>query len=548
MRLLYHLMRADFLERVRRYSFLVVLAGAIYLGHTFVPPRDASYGTLNVDGYQGVYNSAWIGTTVAMMTSVCLSLFGFYVVRGAVERDDRTRVGQLIAATPLGRPMYLLGKWLSNFTVLATMVGILVIVAAVMQVAYGEAPVEVWPLLAPFLFMALPMMALTAALALVFDVLPFLSGTLGSVAYFFLWMGILVAGFVPTVVEAMAAFSAGADRFLMVGVNDPMGITIPMAEFSRAVSRVAPDFRGNLSFGYTGAATLYTIWWDGVVWTPGLVLQRLAWVLVAVGMTLAVAPLFHRFDPARQWWKHIQEEVGQSLQELLDFSDAPAAKRVIDPDSPPASAPGLSPLQVALTPIRREARFWSLVRGELRLALKGLPWWWYLVASLLWLACLAPLPAARQVLPFVWIWPLPIWSALGTREERYNTRDLVFSAPRPLRRQLMAAWVAGIIVTVLTGSGAALRFLVSGAWANLAGWLVGALFIPTLALALGVWSGSNKLFEVIYTIGWYIGPVRQTAALDFMGVCGDTRMLPFYLLATAILLPLAVVGRKVRIV
>lgn len=548
MRLLYHLMRADFLERVRRYSFLVVLAGVIYLGHSFVPPRSASYGTLNVDGYQGVYNSAWIGTTVAMMTSVFLSLFGFYVVKGAVERDNSTRVGQLIAATPLSRAMYLLGKWLSNFAVLATMVGLLAVVAAVMQVAYGEAPVEVWTLVAPFLFVALPMMALTSALAVVFDVLPFLGGTLGSVAYFFLWMGILVAGFVPTIVEVMAAFSAGADRFLMVGINDPMGITIPMAEFSRAVSQVAPDFRGNLSFGYTGAATLHTIWWDGVAWTPGLALQRLAWVLVAVGMISAVAPIFHRFDPARQWWKQIQEEVGQGLQELLDFSGAPAANLVLAPDSLPASAPGLPLLQVALTPVRREARFWPLVLSELRLALKGLPWWWYLIAGLLWLACLAPLSAARQALPFAWIWPLPIWSALGTREERYNTRDLVFSAPHPLRRQLLAAWVAGLIITALTGSGAMLRFLASGAWLHLAGWFVGLLFIPTLALALGTWTGSNKLFEVVYTIGWYIGPVRQTAALDFMGVCGDPRVLPYYLLAAAALLPLAVVGRKARIV
>ena len=32
------------------------------------------------------------------------------------------------------------------------------------------------------------------------------------------------------------------------------------------------------------------------------------------------------------------------------------------------------------------------------------------------------------------------------------------------------------------------------------------------------------------------------------GVCGATRTLPFYLLAAAILLPLAVVGRRARIV
>lgn len=241
-------------------------------------------------------------------------------------------------------------------------------------------------------------------------------------------------------------------------MNDPPGITMPTAEFARAVSRVAPDFRGNLSFGYTSAATAHTIWWDGVAWTPGLALRRLIWVLVALGMTIAAAPLFHRFDPARQWWKRVQEE----MSSLLDFSTS-------IPVAPP-SAEASAPVRLSLTPAEREPRLWPVVLGELWLALKGLRWWWYLVAGGLWLACLVSLPAARQVLPFAWIWPLPLWSAMGTREERYNTRDLAFSAPHPLRRQLLAIWVAGLIVTALTGSGAALRFLVSGAWANLAGW------------------------------------------------------------------------------
>ena len=32
-RVLYHMVRADFLERVRRYSFLLTLAFSLYLGY-----------------------------------------------------------------------------------------------------------------------------------------------------------------------------------------------------------------------------------------------------------------------------------------------------------------------------------------------------------------------------------------------------------------------------------------------------------------------------------------------------------------------------------
>ena len=45
-----------------------------------------------------------------------------------------------------------------------------------------------------------------------------------------------------------------------------------------------------------------------------------------------------------------------------------------------------------------------------------------------------------------------------------------------------------------------------GDWTAAGAWAVGALFIPTLALALGVWSGSGKLFEVVFLVLWYSAP------------------------------------------
>ena len=65
-RVLFQLMWADFLERIRRYSFLVVLGLMIVVGYFFVPPLDSSYIIIDLEGYRGVYNSAWIGATVAM--------------------------------------------------------------------------------------------------------------------------------------------------------------------------------------------------------------------------------------------------------------------------------------------------------------------------------------------------------------------------------------------------------------------------------------------------------------------------------------------------
>jgi hypothetical protein len=99
-------------------------------------------------------------------------------------------------------------------------------------------------------------------------------------------------------------------------------------------------------------------------------------------------------------------------------------------------------------------------------------------------------------------------------------------------------------VAIATGGGLGVRLLIDANWAGLAGWLAGALFVPTFALALGVWSGSSKLFEALYTLWWYVGPMNRTPGLDFTGITRAPFSTQFYLLATMALLMAAYLGRR----
>ena len=112
-------------------------------------------------------------------------------------------------------------------------------------------------------------------------------------------------------------------------------------------------------------------------------------------------------------------------------------------------------------------------------------------------------------------------SPLGNREVRDNLQPLAFSSAAPLWRQLPAQWTAGFPVTFLLGSGAALRFLIGGDVAGLLAFLSGACFIPSLALALGVWSGTSKPFEIVYVTLWYLGPLNNVPRIDFIGAQTD---------------------------
>lgn len=518
-RVLYQMARADFLERIRRYSFLVTLAAALLLAYNVAAEN---VWIVVGNGYRGVYNSAWIGMLMTVCCSTFLSLVGFYIVKNSVQRDSDTRVGQILAATPMRKPLYTAAKTLSNFAVLACMVFILMIAALVMQLMRAEAhSFSLWKLWSPFIFLALPSMLLAAAMALLFETLPVLRGGVGNVIYFFLWT---------------AALGLGA-----TGFDDPSGLQLLYRSARTTLQAIDPSSPQNFHFSLTigGQRALRTFPWNGIDWTASVLLMRLLWIGVAAGITLLASIFFHRFDPARSWRK----QRGQAA----DASQAASTEERLAslPRAIPISAPHLTPL--ARTSAR--LRFPQLVASELRLMLKGQGWWWYMVAAGLLVAEVAsPLSAARQgVLLAAWIWPLLIWSQMGCRESRYSTGPLLFSSPRTLTRQLPALWTAGVAVAALTGGGVGVRLLLTGDWPSLAAWIAAALFIPSLALALGIWSGSRIPFEALYTVWWYAGPGHQLPGLDFMGTTFASSSPARYAVATAVLLAACYGGRLRRL-
>jgi hypothetical protein len=189
--------------------------------------------------------------------------------------------------------------------------------------------------------------------------------------------------------------------------------------------------------------------------------------------------------------------------------------------------------------------FFTVLTAELKLLLKGQRWWWYAVAAGVIITSVAnPTSTTREiVLPIAWVWPILIWSAMGSREIHNNVQQLTFSSASPLWRQLPAQWLAGFIVTLLMASGAVLRFMIDGGTIELIALLSGAIFIPSLALASGVWSGSRKLFEILYMVIWYLGPVNKVPGLDYIGSHSNGFPQIFIPFSIA-LIALAVLGRS----
>ena len=290
LRALFHLMRADFLERSRRYSFLIILGLTIFAAYVYVPPASANYLTLGLGNYRGAYNSAWVGGAVAVLCSALLSLPAFYLVKNAIERDEQTGVGQIIATTPLSKPLYTLGKTFSNFIFLAAMVGVIALAAGVMQLIRAESVrIDLWALYSPFVFCVLPAMAVIAALAILFETIPWLLGTFGNVVYFILWLVLLIVS------------AANMPSLQQIGEtpNDLWGVQIILANMVKDTASAFPGYQGSVAIGaVTLPAPLDTFTWNGIHWTAEIIFRRMLWLGAALGIALFAALFFRRFDPA----------------------------------------------------------------------------------------------------------------------------------------------------------------------------------------------------------------------------------------------------------
>ncbi|MEO3748551.1 hypothetical protein [Plantactinospora sp. B5E13] len=494
---------ADFRDRVRRPAYAVTLLAAVGLGYLAAPAADARWVILDLAGYRGIYDSAYVGAVIALAGALWLSICGFYVVRGAIQRDERTGVGQVLAATPVSRAAYLLGKFTSNLLVFASMTGVLAVTALVMQLARGESrTVDPVDLLAPFVLLTLPVLALTAAAALLFDAVRPLSGGLGNVTWFFVWMVLAIVS------QASGALLGGLGMgYIADSARADLaarGVAVSGAEFGLGLMNVEQPLR--------------TFDWSGLDLGAGLVTERLGIVLVALAVAALPALWFHRFDTARA-------------------TGTPAPADAVPPFAPTVAYPGLP-----RTAVRRGSPAVRLFAGELRILVQGVGRWWWFGTVVLVVVGLAAPPAMGLLL--AGIWPVLVWSRLGTQPVENNTSGLLGAYPAA-RRRLLAEWAAGIAIAALVGAGPTVRMLVTGDAGGLVAWVAGAVFIASLALALGVVGRTQRLFQALYVPLWYL-VVNDAAALDYLGVIRGGPAPGLVAGAGAVLLTVAVVVSGVR--
>jgi hypothetical protein len=512
---IYHIARADFLERVRRYSFLILLGICAYIAYAIIPPAGATESGVALGDYRGLNNSAWIGTMGAVISSVYLFLVGFYLVNNAVKRDQDTRVGEIVAASRIGNYAYLAGKMLSNVAVLLSMV---LVVEAVIFVAYlvkhETGSLEPDKLFLPLLINSVAPILLMAGLAVFCEAFHWLKRGVVNVIYYFLWIFLLMA--------PMEFFSDVDLRAPAGQMIDICGFATSYESFREELRAQDPEYKGSFSLNFPLLdRTEKTFLYEGSTLTSYPWVYRFVWLPAMLLLLVPAALAFHRFDPARSG-RRKSKEIKPARGEPSRPEETPGIRAISFVDLPPAG---------------RRFSLLRQVKAEMILLLRGRAMWWKLVTLGLFIAtAFAPLAIAHQaLLPTLLFFQVLVFSSMGSRELAHRTHEYVFAAAYPLRRQLPAAWLAGFAWALALSLPIMARCLVTG---NLYGfWMpvLGAMAVTSLALFLGIFTGSGKFFEVLFTMIWYV-LVNGTPALDFVGGHPESLQLgvPLYVLGVSL--------------
>ncbi|MFX0064232.1 MAG: hypothetical protein ACFFC7_18830 [Candidatus Hermodarchaeota archaeon] len=557
---LFETIRAGFLNRVKTYRFIIPLVLTIIFCYMLLPSSEALYGTFVLQDsfgihYRGVYNSAWIGTMMAVLTSFWLSLFSFYIINDAITRDRETKVGEIVAATQVRNSVYLLAKFITNIVILGTMASVVFIMSIVLQFIRGEDYfIDFGALVVPFAILVIPVIFFVSGTALFFETFPLTRRWLMNVIWGFVWVVLITT----SMRSSMGKYSLIDVVWIHNSLNAAAQAQYPNISFTAFTLGL-----------HTFSQPAITFLWTGFNWTFEVIMSRLFWYGLALIFAAASLIFFHRFDPSleRRILTKLKTPavitgvfptdagISDEQQAISAISRYKRYFLEIRLFSRQKAKPAVQPRIDTLTPLKSSTGrfgFSSLVMAEIRLMFKSMPKWWSLIAiGLIIVGLFTPVEIAQRFwLSVSILWPLFMWSKMGTHEAVNGTQQLIYSSTNILKRQFPAIWLSGVLVALFPCVGIILNLAMNGYGLNLFSVFIGLLFVPSMALCFGVWTGGNKLFTFVYPLFWYIGTWGDFILFDFIETKSEavsSGIFLIYVVFTVILLSFALIGRKRQI-
>ncbi|EDP72343.1 hypothetical protein FBALC1_14617 [Flavobacteriales bacterium ALC-1] len=481
------IIKSDYLQRTRSYAFLITLCASLAIAYTFVPEPNANYSTIRIADHVGYYNSAWFGYVTAIMTSIFLSLIGFYLINSGIKKDIETKVGQIVAATPISNFKYLFAKVLSNFILLLTIVLVVFIMSIILFVLYNDDfPFELFQFVKPYILITAPAMFFISMLAVVFEVFLGKYSVLQNVGFFFLFSVLMI--FTP---KTETEFSL-----------DVFGSKIVVLKLEETVREITNSNKtSDLSIGYVvgNVKKVNKFEFNGIDFPVSFIISRFIWILFSIIIIATISRFFHRFN--------IKERI--SIKKLTVITEKQYENKEVQLSGLPK-------------PKMNYSMFPLLKTEFLMLFRKGKKWLWIINGIGIILLVILPIKISHQiVLPVLWFLQVSRLSDLITKEATNNVHYFAFTSYKPLQRLLLSQLLAGSILIVSLSLPLIIRYSNLADLNTALSILLGGVFIVFLASTMGVISKGKKLFEVVFFMITYAN-INGIPFVDYFGGMSST--------------------------
>lgn len=467
---------SNVIHKTRKYSFLYTVGLCIILSLLYLPTDKSLINVLNFGGYRGIYNSSWIGTGIALLTSIFLGLIGFYYIRNTISEDARCDIGSIIASTSISKFEYCLGKFLSNFLNLTMIAFIMSIMCIFLQLIRAEDSKLIFgDIFLPFIIITIPTILVVSAIAVLFDSNAILSGFFGNILYFFLWLA-----FAFFAITGKAYDLLGASYILPTIMND--------------LKNVMPDY--NMSYTVIGNDKYKaTFLWNGIKWTSQMVCYRYTWIFAAIIICIVASILFNRSFICKK-----------SYRKLLDL-DIYSSYNIDKIEKTKND-------YTLYTPIRYKFNLIDLIIANIKANVSGYFWMWYIIIFFLYFFNI--IYSNKILSSVIFLYTLPFWSY--NKIMKYNNRimPITFTTPYYADYHIIAMFLSNTILYTLVGSFLIIKSIIANNYIYIALLVSSAMLIASLSLLINKSTKDAKYFEAFFVIIWYIGPLQNIYPLDFV--------------------------------
>lgn len=456
--IIYQVLKADFLERTRRFSFLAICAITMFLTFLSVPNIKAPFVSicLEPDIFRQGSNSSWISITIALCGGILFPMIGLSFVKNNISMDRNTGLLSIMPSGNMSKANYVIGKYLSSLFLLTVMWGLTVIGAAIMlPVQFPNQPLSFYDFISPFIG-TYPGIVFASALAVFLESVSVISRKISNAAGVTVLFVMFLINYSTSDYNypLLRIFDYSNYRWNMESVNSSV---VPI--IGREVQETGILVPGGMFADSRGVQELF---FHGMKWSSQYFADKILLVLFCL-VLVAMAIIF--LDQTEQRRK-------------ITFKKS--QKKIYS----------------------ARAYYTNTFVTDFKMLYSGLPKLWYILIVGLWIISIfAPL---KYVQGYLWIVMLVfcvvVFSQIGCREYEHNLAEYFMTIKSAPVKSLFYSCTGGMITSLVLSAPIIIKCLIIQNYAGSLGYIAFSLFIPALACFSGEYTKSKRAFETVYLL------------------------------------------------